>query len=336
MSILIAILVFGVLIMVHELGHFLVAKGVGIQVDEFAIGMGPLIFGKTVGETKYSLRLLPIGGFNKMAGMEPGEENHPKGFNSKSIGKRIAVIAAGSLMNILLALVLFVILFTLIGVAADSNIVGEVSFGSPAAEAGILPGDQIIAIDGERIETWTEMVAIIHPNPDKELTLTILRDGQEVVTRAIPILDKENNVGLIGISQSTERVGFFEAIVLGTKNTIAITLSILVGLVNMITGKVPAEVAGPIGIVSIIGNVARMGFANIISFTALLSLNLGLINLFPIPALDGSRLVFLGVEGLRGKPVAPEKENLIHLVGFALLIMLMVIITYKDILRLIG
>jgi len=335
-NILLAVLVFGVLIMVHELGHFLVAKMVGIQVYEFAIGMGPLIYGRKLGETKYSLRLFPIGGYNKMAGMEPGDEHHPRGFNTKSVGKRIAVIAAGSVMNILLALIFFVIVFTLIGVASNANIVGSVTPGSPAQEAGILPGDRILAIDGEEVETWTEIVTIIHASSGKELTIKLSREGRELVTKAAPELDEDNNVGLIGITQSTEKVGFIEAIVLGTKNTIALTVSILAGLVNMITGKIPADVAGPVGIVSIMGDVAQMGLANILSFTALLSLNLGLINLFPIPALDGSRLVFLGIEGLRGKPLAPEKENFIHLVGFALLIMLMVFITYKDILRLIG
>lgn len=336
MNILLAILVFGLLIMVHELGHFLVAKQVGIQVDEFSIGMGPLLLGRKWGETQYSLRLLPIGGYNKMAGMEPGDEDNPRGFNRKSVGKRTAVIAAGSIMNILLALVFFVIVFAMLGVPSQANIVGEINEKSPAARAGILPGDRIVAIDGAEVGNWNEIVSVIHTNSGKDLTLTLLRDGRERSVHVIPEYNPENKVGLIGIKQSTERTGFIEAIVLGTKNTVALTVSILTGLVQMLTGKIPADVAGPVGIVSIMGNVAQLGLANILSFTALLSLNLGLINLFPIPALDGSRLVFLGFEGLRGKPLAPEKENLIHLVGFALLIMLMVFITYKDILRLIG
>lgn len=336
MNLILAILVFGVLILVHELGHFLVAKSVGIHVHEFAIGMGPLICSKTVKGTKYSLRLFPIGGFNRMAGMEPGDEDNPKGFNTKSVGKRIAVISAGSIMNILLALVAFIIIFALLGVPSQSNVVGEVNAHGPAAQAGIQAGDRIVAIDGIPVDNWNEIVEKIHPSSGKELSLTLLRSGEQFEVTVIPEYDPENKIGLIGIRQSIERTGFFEAIVLGVKNTVALTVSILVGLVQMITGRIPAEVAGPVGIVSILGDVAQFGLANILSFTALLSLNLGIINLFPIPALDGSRLIFLSIEGIRGKPVPPERENFIHLVGFALLIMLMLFITYQDILRLIG
>ncbi|HHX95771.1 MAG TPA: RIP metalloprotease RseP [Clostridia bacterium] len=336
MSIVLAILIFGVLILVHELGHFIVAKSVGIHVREFAIGMGPLLWSKTAGETKYSLRLFPIGGFNRMAGMEPGDEDNPAGFNTKSVGKRLAVISAGSVMNIILALVAFIILFNILGVPSQENIVGEVTEQSPAAQAGILPGDRIVAIDGTPVKNWNEVVSVIHPNSGKPLSLTLERNDSRFSVTVTPEYDAENGVGLIGIRQGKERTGFIQAIVLGVKNTVALTVSILVGLVKMITGRIPADVAGPVGIVSILGDVARLGFAEILTFTAVLSLNLGIINLFPIPALDGSRLIFLGIEGLRGKPVAPEKENLIHLIGFALLIMLMVFITYQDILRLVG
>lgn len=335
MNILLAILIFGLLILVHELGHFLVAKRVGIQVDEFAIGMGPLIVGKKWGGTQYSLRLLPIGGYNKMAGMEPGE-NNPSGFNAKSVAQRTGVISAGSLMNIALALVLFVILFALLGVPSDVNVVGDVSPEGPAAVAGILPGDRILDIDGEETSTWTEIVEIIHAKPGEALTMTLEKNGQEVTVNVVPEYDAEYQRGLIGIKQSTETTGFLEAIVLGTKNTINLTIAIFAGLGNMILGRIPAEVAGPVGIVGLVGDVAKLGLGNILSFTALLSLNLGLINLLPIPALDGSRLVFLAYEGIKGKPIAPEKENMVHLVGFTLLLMLMVIITYKDILRLIA
>lgn len=336
MDILLAVLIFGLLILVHELGHFLVAKSVGIHVEEFAIGMGPLLVGKQWGETKYSLRLFPVGGYNKMAGMEPGDEDNPKGFNRKSVGHRTAVIASGSLMNIALALVFFVVVFAMLGVPSNINVVGDVNPGGPAAESGIMPGDRILEINGEEVTTWTEIVDIIHANPGAALTMTLERNGSEFTVKTVPEYDAQNDMGLIGITQSTEKTGFWGAIVLGTKNTIALTVAILAGLGNMIFGRIPADVAGPVGIVSIMGDVAQLGLANVLSFTALLSLNLGLINLLPIPALDGSRLIFLGYEGLRGKPLSHEKENLIHLVGFALLIMFMVFITYKDILRLIG
>lgn len=336
MTFLLAILVFGLLILVHELGHFLAAKWVGIRVYEFAIGMGPLLFSRERGGTKYSLRLFPIGGFNKMAGMEPGDEDNPAGFNRKSLWQRTAVISAGSIMNILWALVLFIFVFAVLGVPSQANIVGEVMANSPAAQSGIQPGDKITAIDGIKVDNWNQLVDIIHESPGKTLSLTIVRGDRQFEVSTKPVLDDENNMGLIGIKQSRQRSGLFEAVALGVKNTVVITVAIVSGLVQMITGKIPAEVAGPVGIVSILGNVAQFGLANILNFQGLLSLNLGLINLFPIPALDGSRLVFLGIEGLRGKPLDPQKENLIHLVGFALLIMLMLFITYQDILRLLG
>ncbi|NLK00556.1 MAG: RIP metalloprotease RseP [Clostridia bacterium] len=336
MTIILAILVFGLLILAHELGHFIVAKLVGIQIHEFSIGMGPAAYSTQRGETKYSLRWFPVGGYNKMAGMEPGDESNPRGFNSKSLLQRSAVIAAGSVMNFILAIVLFIFLFAVIGIPSNANIIGHVSPGSPAAEAGLQPGDKIIKIGDVEIQSWNDLVDVIHGKPGESLTLTLQRDEKVEKVGVVPHVDQDRGVGIIGIRQSMERKGVFNSIFLGFSSTVKILAAILVSFVQMLTGKLSADVAGPVGIVNILGDVAQFGAANVLNFTAILSLNLGLINLFPIPALDGSRLIFLLVEGLRGKPLAPEKENLIHFIGFTALILLMLLITYQDIIRLLG
>ncbi|GAW94313.1 RIP metalloprotease RseP [Calderihabitans maritimus] len=336
MTLLIALLIFSALIFIHELGHFLVAKRVGIAVHEFSIGMGPVIFATQKDGTQYSLRAFPIGGFVRMAGMDPEEADHPEGFNRKSVGQRMAVIFAGPFMNFLLSLLLFVFVFMVIGTPSHSNVVGGVIPGRPADKAGIQKGDRIIAINGQKVNDWDDLVNIIYQNPGQSLRITVLRNGNRIEKTVTPELDPEANVGLIGIKQAWEKQGFISSIILGLKQAYAVTVVILTTLILMITGQVPPEIAGPVGVVQMIGQAARSGTAIVLNFAGILSLHLGLLNLFPIPALDGSRLVFLAIEGLRGKPLNREKENFIHLIGFALLMILMIIITYRDILRILG
>lgn len=332
-TILLAILIFGLLITVHELGHFIVAKLTGIRVEEFSIGMGPVLVGKKWGETYYSLRAFPIGGFNKMSGMEPGEEADPRGFNRKSVSQRMAVISAGSVMNFLLAIVLFIIIFNVIGIPANTNVIGDVVEGMPAAKAGLKPGDKITAVNGQKTDTWVKLTEIIHKNAGKEIILSVKRDRENFTVPVTPVKDVESGVGLIGIKYSIKRFGFFHSVWLGITKAVGVLKLIIISLVQMIAGQAKAEVAGPVGIVRMIGQVATYGVSSILSFAAVLSLNLGLINLLPIPALDGSRLMFLGIEGIRGKKIDVEKENMVHLIGFALLLTLLIVITYHDILR---
>jgi regulator of sigma E protease len=333
---LVAILIFGVLIAVHELGHFLVAKLVGIRVHEFSIGMGPTLFSGRRGETLYSLRLLPIGGFNRMAGMESGDLEDSRGFNTRSIPQRMAVIASGSLMNFLLAIILFVIVFMGIGMPSNTTVIGGVLPGRPAELAGFQVGDRITAIDGQKVGTWKQLVEIIHKSPGQKLDVEIERNQQTLLIQVVPELETQKRIGLIGIEQTWVKLGLFSSIVLGVQQALTVAVLIITSLVKMISGQMPAEVAGPVGIVHMAGEAARLGLASVLSFTGLLSLNLGIINLLPIPALDGSRLLFLGIEWIRGRPVNPEKENFIHLIGFAALIFLMIAITYQDILRLLN
>jgi regulator of sigma E protease len=342
-----SIFVFGILVFIHELGHFAVAKWTGIRVLEFSLGMGPKLFGLKRGETLYAVRLLPLGGYVRMAGMDPeeGEENlapssDSGSFMNKTVLQRMAVIFAGPLMNFVLALLLFIAVFTYIGVPveSDSNEIGAVIKDKPAYKIGLQPGDKIVSINGTQTAKWADLTKIIHTSPDKELLVKIERKGELRELKVTPQTDPQTKQGLIGIqgTQAFAKKGTLESAVFGMQRTVDFTKFIMLSLFQMITGKIPADVGGPVAIVNAIGEGAAQGFANLLGLTGMLSIQLGLLNLFPIPALDGSRLVFLAVEGLRGKPLDPAKENFIHLIGFALLLLLMVFITYNDILRLIG
>lgn len=334
MSIFWSVIIFGILILVHEFGHFITAKRNDVKVDEFSLGMGPKVLGVKKGETVYTLRLLPLGGFVRMAGMED-ELDDPRGFNKKTVLQRMSIIFAGPLMNFIAALLLFIGAFMGVGTPSDTNVIGQVLEGQPAAQAGLLPGDRIVAINGAKVDTWKDLVTVIHESPEKAVTLTLAREGEDTVRQiqVVPRKDPDSGFGMIGIMQSWERKGLFDATALGLQQAYDFTKLLIVSLVQMITGTIKPEVAGPVGVVSMVGEVSQFGIGSLMTFAGILSINLGLINLFPIPALDGSRLVFLGFEGLRGRPVDPAKENFIHLVGFVLLMALMVVITYQDILR---
>lgn len=335
-----SVFVFGMLIFFHELGHFMVAKLVGIKVHEFSLGFGPKLFGILRGETFYNLRALPLGGFVRMAGMDPKEEENEqaeeRGFNKKTIGQRIAVIFAGPLMNFLLAAFLLAMIFAFQGVPVPSTStrVGEVVSDYPAEKAGITANDKITAINGQRVENWMELVGLINQMPEEKIKVTVLRDGTERQFEMKTAKD-ESGLGKIGIYQSNDyaKTGFFQSLALGVKWTGRVTFMILDFISKMIFGQAPADLSGPVRVVTEIGKAAQVGFFFLLQLAAFLSINLGLFNLFPIPALDGSRILFLAWEKVRGRPVDPVKENFIHLVGFGLLLLLMVVITYNDLLH---
>ena len=342
MVILIAILVLSFLIFVHELGHFMVAKMVGIQVDEFSIGFGPKLLGyqKKEDSTMYSLRVLPLGGYVKMAGMDPEEESHVDSFNTKPLKHRFAVISAGSVMNFLVAILLFVVTFSFIGIpaASNSNMIGDLLPGSPAAVVGLKAGDKIISIDNEPTNNWEDVAGGIRAAGEQEIKLVVERQQEKHTFNVTPRYDSQYEVYQIGIKQLVlwQKQGFYQAITLGLTQAFEFAKLVLQGLVQLISGKVSAnDVAGPVGITVAIGEAAEGGLGYLFIFTAVLGINLALINLLPIPALDGSKLIFLMIEGLRGRPVAPEKENFVNLIGFALLMVLFILITYNDIARII-
>lgn len=341
--------VFGLLVMFHEFGHYALARLNGIKVLEFSFGFGPKLVGYKSKDTLYAIRLVPLGGFVKLYGMdeelnEKGEPvlvaiNDPQSYTSKKVWQRASVIAAGPIMNFVLAILLFVIIYTAMGIptAGTSNVVGSVVSGDPAASVGIKEGDKITAINGKATPDWDSLTDAIWVNPNKQIQVTVERDSQQKTYALTPQLDKSTGHGIIGISQEVifEKASFSRSIGYGLERTVDLTKYIVVTIGQMITGKTQAEVGGPVMIAQAIGQAAAQGWADLFSLAGALSVQLGLLNLFPIPALDGSKLVFLGVEGIRGKAINPEKENFVHFIGFVLLMALMVAVTYKDIVGLI-
>ena len=332
------IFVFGLLVLVHELGHFFTAKMVGMRVDEFGIGFGPKIVSYRHGETLYSLGMIPLGGFNKIAGMDPEEKQDEQSFYAKAIPARMLVIAAGSVMNFVLPILLFMIIFLSSGIDTPSSqpIVGNVFPDKPAAQAGLVVGDRIISVNENEITSWQEFVKIIQVNANNKLTLGYEHQGKLQTAIVIPEYDEKANRGIIGIMPQLDKYhpGVIEAVGLSFKQTYMVASNMVVGIAQMITGKVAAEVAGPIGVAQMAGEVAQLGLMPLLQFAAFLSINLGLINLLPVPVLDGGHLVTLAVEGIRGKPLKPNQMQFIQMIGFALLIMLFLVATFKDISRL--
>ncbi|MDQ7093370.1 RIP metalloprotease RseP [Desulfosporosinus sp. PR] len=348
-TVLAIIFVFGSMVMIHELGHYMIAKWIGVRVIEFSFGFGPKIIGYQGKETLYAWRLIPLGGFVKLHGMDAEVDENgrtilaplddKKSFMNKPVWQRMAAIAAGPLMNFVLAIILFVGVFAYLGVPSqsNSNAIGSLVSGKPAAAAGIQPGDKILAVNQEQTSDWNRLTEIIHARPNQLLSLTVERaNGKQQVVPVKTEKDAQTGYGMIGIAPEVIylHASILQSAQFGLERTVDFTKFIVVTLVQMITGKIPAEVGGPVMIAQTISEGAHEGLSNLLGLTGVLSIQLGLINLFPIPALDGSRLVFLLIEGLRGKPLNPEKENMIHLVGFVLLMALMIAVTYKDVLRL--
>ncbi len=343
-TIIASVLVIGALIFIHELGHFLAARRVGVGVYEFALGFGPRVFGFTRGITDYSLRLIPLGGFVRMAGMHPGEEDEEghdlpprRSFSQRTVLERMFVISAGSGMNFILAMVLFTVLFGFMGISEALPEVESLEAGFPADQAGMAPGDQVLAIDGQEIRSWDHLVLLIQGSVGDELRVNVERDGELLTLTLVPVPHPDDPAtGVIGIRPvvRTKNLGLVQSIGQGFRMTGLVIMGFFHGLAGMFQGTQGPEVVGIIGIGQEIGAATRMGLPNLIFLAAVISASLGLINLLPIPALDGSRLVFLGFEGFRGRPVDPDKENFIHFVGFAVLLALAVIIAYRDIVRL--
>jgi regulator of sigma E protease len=335
MSIVYTIIILCVLILTHEFGHFAVAKLNGIFVEEFSLGMGPKIVQWKGKETKYSLRIFPIGGYVKMNGEDEASEE-PNAFCQKSVLARMAVVFSGPAMNFIFAIIFFMVAYMYFGVPSQSTVIGEVMADKPAAAAGIETGDRISQIDGVVVSEWLEAVEMIRQNAGKELNLVMERDGSTYNTEVTPVLDEQVGYGILGITQSVDKVNIIESVKLGCVQTYNFSKLLLVSLYQMATGQMKVEVAGPVGMVGMVGDYAEVGFMYLFLFAGILSINLGIINLLPFPALDGSRLLFLAIEGIRGKPIDPNKEGFMNFVGLMVLLGLMVLITYNDIIKLIG
>lgn len=337
LTILAAIFVFGVLVTVHEFGHFITAKMTGMRVDEFAIGFGPKIYQQKDGETLYSLRAIPLGGYNKIAGMDPDDPVEPNAFNSKPIPARMLVILAGALMNFILPIILFSGIFMVEGrlQLVNEPVLGTVVDEMAASRAGLKAGDRIVTIDGKNVETWTDVVLNLRKAGTEEVTLTAERNGVLQTYKMTPMFDKDAGRPLIGVSPkfSKESLGFFGSIKEGFIYTKNIGLSMVSGLYRIVSGNAPADVAGPIGVAQMAGQVAEKGLLPLMNFVAFLSINLGVINLLPLPALDGGHFVLLLLEALRGKPLGGKAMTNIQMIGVALILALTVFSTFKDITR---
>jgi len=330
-TIIASVLIFGLLILVHELGHYFVARLTGIRVLELAVGFGPKILSWTKDNIDYSLRVFPLGGFCRMLGENPEEANEPDSFPQKPILSRAAVLVSGSGMNLLLAVVVFfIIFFFLIGVpVTNSGMIGQVIDEMPAQSAGLQAGDVIISIDGQAVGDWEDVLTMISARQEEELELLVGRDSLEFTVFLPTEVNPETGRGMIGIAPPVLRYRFYDSLKMSLQRFGMIMSSIF----QVITGKAPLDVAGPVGIIFVIGEVAQTGIVNLFLLTALISISLGIMNLLPIPALDGGRLFFLIIEGIRGKRIDPEKEGLIHFIGFALLILTILFVTYQDLIR---
>ncbi|SFE38387.1 RIP metalloprotease RseP [Alteribacillus iranensis] len=415
MDTLIAIIViFGVLVAVHEWGHLYFAKKVGILCREFAIGFGPKIFSTKKNETVYTIRLLPLGGFVRMAGEDPelvqikpgyeiglvfNDENkvsqiivnnkskHPEAkvvsveridlerrllieayaddedglqtyhvdeqcdlivdekaeqiapydrqFQSKKPWQKAMAIFAGPFMNFLLAFIILVGFGLVNGVPQNDALVGELTEDSPAREAGLQTGDRVLAVDGERVNNWEEMTLAIQEHPNEEINMEIAR-GEEnfnvpIETDARYDEFAEQEVGLIGVMRAMEHSPL-QAIEYGATQVYEVSMLIFDVLSMIITGEFSLDyLSGPVGIYNYTGEAAALGMAVLIQWAAMLSVNLGIVNLLPLPALDGGRLLFIFAEAIRGRPIDPQKESMIHFIGFALLFLLMLVVTWNDI-----
>lgn len=353
LTIVSTVVVLGMLIIFHELGHFTVAKLTGVQVYEFSMGFGPKIVGFKYGETQYNLRVFPLGGFVRMAGMDDSEDareaegqgrsiediDPARGFSSKSVLQRMAIIFAGPLMNFVLAILIATSIFYVSGIPTPTTKIGELIKGDPAIVAGLKVGDTITSIDGKPVNQWEDLVGQIQPKAGQNIQLTVKRADKDL-TLTVKVKAIEGGKGLIGIKPEATMVktGLFSSIAFGTKYCVNVSTAIVDFFGQLFTNKVSAadSLGGPVRITVEIGNAAKTGLLNLANLTAILSINLGIFNLFPIPALDGSRLLFLLVEAVRGKPVNPAKENMIHLVGLGLMLLLMVFVTFNDVSKLIG
>ncbi|MFB5281477.1 RIP metalloprotease RseP [Peribacillus sp. Hz7] len=409
------IVIFGALVFFHELGHLVFAKRAGILCREFAIGMGPKVFTYKKNETQYTIRLLPLGGYVRMAGedadnvdLKPGyrvglvmdeEENvtkiilnnkdkypdirlvevervdldhklfltgfeegdeetlksfsiHPQAvivengvenqiapydrqFPSKSLGHRAMTIFAGPMMNFVLAFFIFLIIGLFQGVEVDEAKLGKLTEDGPALTSGLQTGDRVESVNGAEVSSWTDVQENIQSNPGKEIEFVVVRDGE---TLTVPVVPKEieregKTIGIIGVYPPVEK-DILKSIQYGFTQTYFWTKQIFIILGDLVTGGFTIDsLSGPVGIYKSTEEVAQQGIFVLMKWAALLSINLGIMNLLPLPALDGGRLLFFLVEFLRGKPVDRQKEGLVHVIGFALLMLLMIVVTWNDIQR---
>lgn len=330
MTIIYAAILFALLIFPHELGHFIVAKAVGVKVNEFAFGMGPALFKKQGKETLYAVRLVPIGGYCAMEG-ENEESESSRAFNNKPLWAKLSVLIAGSAMNVVIAVLTLSIVFGYIGEATTT--IDEVQKNSPAYEAGLETGDKILSVNGEEVEEWNQLAVLIGEGGTESLTVTAERDGKEQSFQLTPEKSEDGRF-VIGITSAVSH-NPLTAVKNGAVGTWNMTKMMAESLKMLFSGEVSTdEISGPVGIVTMAGETAQYGMIYFAYLLALISLNLAMINLLPLPALDGGRIIFAIIRKLTGKMISDDLEGKIHGAGMLLLFGFMIFVTWNDITRL--
>ncbi len=345
LSIAAILLAFGLIVLFHEAGHFLAARLCGMAVHEFSIGFGrPLLFWFRRGQTQYSFRLWPFISYVRVAGMEPNDD-HPQGFHRKSRPAQAFVLASGSVMNFVLAVAIYIFMGAVVGVPVADNRIEEIIPDYPAAQTDLRPGDELVGIDGKLGLSLDQIRRAIQDSPGKAITLEVARDGERLTIEITPVSERsyelkrlsvtEVPMGMIGVRfhASRHRRGVGESVVMGFTQTVGIIQLQAAILVGWLRRELRPAVMGPVGVVHTMYGEAQSSWFDFLATFALIAVAIGFLNLLPIPPLDGSRLVIVGLEGIRRKPFDKEKESIVHLIGFALFIALFVLLTYRDILR---
>lgn len=349
-TILSTIIVLGILVFVHELGHFLLAKRLGVGILTFSLGFGPKLIGKKVGETEYQIAVIPFGGFVKPIGEDPNEkvkeEDLPRSLSTQPVWKRTLIIIAGPFFNFFLAALIFSMLNLFVGVPSPPpSKVGEVSQGFPAEKAGLKKGDTILSIDGVGVSRWEELSKIIRNSKGKDILLKVKRNGEILEIKVSPkpsiqknIFGEEIRTFVIGITPYEEivvkKVNPFISIGMGFAQTWSFIKLTVIGIVKLVQRVIPAtEIGSPIMIAKLAGEQAKRGLVSLAVFVAIISINLGLLNLFPIPILDGGHLLFLGLEAILRRPISIKKMEIAQKIGLIFIILLMLLAIRNDIVR---
>lgn len=349
-SLVAVILVLGGLIFFHELGHFVVARWMGMGVSVFSLGFGPRLAGFTRGKTDYRVCVFPLGGYVQLVGQEPGTDlptgfTAEESFSNRPPWQRMLVVLAGPLFNFLLAWIIFWGLIWSQGVQDLLPVIGQVTNASAAQDAGIAPGDQILAVNGHEIKAWEELVAHIEASTGDPLHLTVLRDKEQIVIKVAPKLQEKRNLfgeiktmPMLGIAPRGDllarSLGFGASSIQGAKQIWDITGLMIMGIIKLVERVIPwTDMGGVILISEMIHQEAQNGLANLLALAALISINLGVLNLLPIPVLDGGHILFFFLETITGRPLNQQVQQMALRIGMVLLLMLMVFATINDVLR---
>ncbi len=343
-KIIVIAFVFSFLILAHELGHFMAARRSGVRVKRFSLGFGPEIVGFQRGHTRYSISAIPFGGYVKMAGEDPREKllGQPWEYLAQPVGRRLAIVGAGPISNYLLAFLIFTLVFFAWGNPSKTTQIGGLLEEFPAQVHGLKQGDWIMAIDDEPVETWEQMAEVIHKKHEGSIVLKVRRDRQEFsmtitpkVEAAKDVTGKETKFGIIGITPVIRKYAPLKALISAGDSLLTLTGLTYKGIFMLVTGRVDfrRSLIGPLGIIAITGQMAKLGPVNLLHFMAMLSMALAIFNFLPIPILDGGNIIFLALERLRRRPLSVNVQESIQQVTFILLIVLILFVSYNDIIK---